>query len=175
MSIYQFLTARANEQAVRFVEHFSPYCHHCREFAPTWTKLAEDTQNTPDPGIHLAQVNCIVNGDFCEQNGIKYFPQLNLYRNGEFVDTFGGARDYEALLSYMNKHAEPTSTPRRPSSVTTPIENPTTTRSMGALHVQTPRADINPSGSVLELSPQNFQDVVDQGPVFVKYFAPWYA
>jgi thioredoxin domain-containing protein 5 len=158
------------------VEHFSPYCHHCRDFAATWTQLTEDTRNTPDPGIHLAQVNCVVYGDLCEGNQIKYFPQLNLYRNGEFVETFGGARDYEALLKYMNRHAEPTATPQIPPSVTKPttIEEPTMTRPAGALHVQTPRADINPSGSVLELGPQNFQEVVDQGPVFVKYFAPWY-
>ncbi|KIM79468.1 hypothetical protein PILCRDRAFT_823363 [Piloderma croceum F 1598] len=164
---------------VWFVEHFSPYCHHCQGFAPTWTHLTEDVMNNPDPGIHLAQINCAVYGDLCEENKVKYFPQLNLYRNGEFVDTFEGVREYDALLEYMNKHAEPTSTltptPQAPPSATSPstVELPTVTKSVEVLHVQTPRADVNPSGSVLELGPHNFQDVVDQGPVFVKYFAPW--
>jgi thioredoxin domain-containing protein 5 len=140
--------------------------------------------NNPDPGIHLAQINCAVYGDLCEENKIKYFPQLNLYRNGEFVDTFEGVREYDTLLKYMNKHAEPTATstststptPQAPPSATSPstVELPTVTKSVEVLHVQTPRADANPSGSVLELGPHNFRDVVDQGPVFVKYFAPWY-
>ena len=130
----------------------------------------------------MAQVNCVIYGDLCEENKIKYFPQLNLYRNGEFVDTFGGAREYDALLEYINKHVEPTSTsiptstPQTPPSVTRPttVEVPTMTKPVEVLHVQTSRADVNPSGSVLELGPHNFQDVVDQGPVFVKYFAPWF-
>jgi hypothetical protein len=136
--------------------------------------------NSPDPGIHLAQVNCVVYGDFCEANKIEYFPKLNLYRNGEFVDTFAGAREYDALLEYVSKHAEPTSTPQAPPSATSPqtsqttVEAPTMTKPVEVLHVQTPRADINPSGSVLALGSHNFQDVVNQGPVFVKYFAPWY-
>lgn len=46
----------------RFIEHFSPYCGHCRRFAPTWTQLVEETEKQADPGIHLAQVNCAVDG-----------------------------------------------------------------------------------------------------------------
>jgi len=138
--------------------------------------------NNPDPGIHLAQINCAVYGDLCEENKIKYFPQLNLYRNGEFVDTYEGVREYDPLLEYMNKHAEPTSTSistqtsQAPPSVASPsaVKPPTMTKPVEVLHIQTPRADVNPSGSVLELGPHDFQDVVDQGPVFVKYFAPWY-
>lgn len=169
MSFYHSHSRRVTEHGVRFIEHFSPYCHHCRDFAPTWTQLVEDTKNALDPGIHLAQINCLVYGDLCEENKIGYFPQLNLYRNGEFVEIFGGARDYDALLEYINKHAEPTSPPSVPTLTAVQVPSP-----VEALHVQTPRADINPAGSVLELGPHNFQDVIDQGPVFVKFFAPWY-
>lgn len=44
-----------------FVEHFSPYCGHCRNFAPTWEKLVEDCEKEI-PSVHLAQVNCAVHG-----------------------------------------------------------------------------------------------------------------
>jgi Thioredoxin len=46
----------------RFIEHYSPYCHHCRDFAPTWTKLVEDIGSLEDPGISFAQVNCATHG-----------------------------------------------------------------------------------------------------------------
>lgn len=159
------------------MEHFSPYCGHCKSFAPTWAQLAGDTASTPDPGIQLAQVNCVVHGDLCTANKISGYPQLNLYRNGEFVETYKKARDYDLLLAYINKHSEPTSKPKIAApSVTTPaaIQAPTTTKPVEVLHVQTPRADINPSGAVIPLTPDNFQDVIDQSPTFVKFFAPWY-
>lgn len=44
-----------------FVEHFSPYCVHCRRFAPTWEKLVEECEQEI-PSVHLAQVNCAVHG-----------------------------------------------------------------------------------------------------------------
>jgi hypothetical protein len=44
-----------------FVEHFSPYCVHCRQFAPTWEKLVGDCEKEI-PSVHLAQVDCSVNG-----------------------------------------------------------------------------------------------------------------
>lgn len=52
-------------QGVWFIEHFSPYCHHCRQFAPTWEKLVQENEAAPGSGIHLAQVNCAVNGGAC--------------------------------------------------------------------------------------------------------------
>ena len=51
-----------NSSNSRFIEHFSPYGHHCRAFAPTWTQLVEANDKKADPGIHLAQVNCAVHG-----------------------------------------------------------------------------------------------------------------
>jgi len=158
---------------VWLIEHFSPYCHHCRDFAPTWSKLVEETRHSSNPGIQLAQVNCVVYGDLCEENKITYFPQLNLYRDGEFVDTFTGGRDYDLLRDYMEKHAEPTSSSSPSMVAPTTVEAPTMTTPSEVLHVQTSRADVNPSGSVLPLEPNNFQEVVDQGPVFIKFFAPW--
>jgi thiol-disulfide isomerase/thioredoxin len=47
-------------KGVWFVEHFSPYCGHCRAFAPTWEKLVEYSENSA--GVQLAQVDCSVNG-----------------------------------------------------------------------------------------------------------------
>lgn len=47
----------------RFIEHFSPYCRHCRNFEPTWNRVVDNFEKEkPDLGIHLAQVNCALNG-----------------------------------------------------------------------------------------------------------------
>ena len=55
-----------SNKVTRFVEHFSPYCHHCKAFMPTWEKLVDKYENMPNPGIHLAQVNCAVHGGVAE-------------------------------------------------------------------------------------------------------------
>jgi thiol-disulfide isomerase/thioredoxin len=43
-----------------FVEYFSTYCGHCRQFAPTWEKLANSADD--HKGVEMAQVNCMMSG-----------------------------------------------------------------------------------------------------------------
>jgi thioredoxin-like negative regulator of GroEL len=44
-----------------FVEHFSPYCIHCKNFLPTWEKLVK-VAGKELPEVRLAQVNCVEHG-----------------------------------------------------------------------------------------------------------------
>lgn len=46
----------------RFIEYFSPYCRHCRNFEPTWNRVVDEFEKKPGLGINLAQVNCALNG-----------------------------------------------------------------------------------------------------------------
>ncbi|KAF8217811.1 hypothetical protein K438DRAFT_1795686 [Mycena galopus ATCC 62051] len=55
-------------QGVWFIEFYSPYCGHCR--------------NEQSGGVELAQVDCSVNGDLCDAQNVKGYPQMNLYRDG---------------------------------------------------------------------------------------------
>ena len=43
-----------------FVEHTSPHCWHCRNFAPTWEKLANSEDD--HKGVEMAQIDCAMNG-----------------------------------------------------------------------------------------------------------------
>lgn len=44
-----------------FIEHFSPYCGHCTQFAPTWEKLVGEAEKEI-PDVTLAKIDCIVHG-----------------------------------------------------------------------------------------------------------------
>lgn len=33
--------------------------------------------------------------------------------------------------------------------------------------------NVNPHGAVTVLTPSNFKSVVEEGPVFIKFYAPW--
>ncbi|KAJ4471993.1 protein disulfide isomerase [Lentinula aciculospora] len=146
---------------VWFIEHFSPYCGHCRAFASTWEELVEKNKegSADATGVKLAQINCAVHGDLCSANNVKGYPQMNLYNNGELVETFKGARDLERLSEFLKRHApnSPLSTPPLPEI------------SQEVTHDANP----NPSGSVLVLDSSNFQSTIQEGPAFVKFFAPW--
>ncbi|KZT63979.1 thioredoxin-like protein [Daedalea quercina L-15889] len=141
---------------VWFIEHFSPYCGHCRNFLPTWEQLVKENANMSDPGIHLAQVNCAVHGDLCRDHGVDGYPQMNLYRDGKFVETYRQSRAYDLLTSYLSAHAEPTSLPALPGTTEAPVAT-----------------DVNPDGKVYALDEKTFQNAVDEGHIFIKFYAPW--
>ena len=156
----------------RFVEFFSPYCAHCRHFAPTWKELVADVYKIPNLSLKMGQMNCAVHGgaslpslnpnqlltvirDKCQELKVSGWPQLNLYKDGEFVDTFKKARELKALKEYLDKHLV---------SETHPPPSPPP---------KAPARILNPEGKVLELDERNFSDEIKKGGAFVKFFAPW--
>jgi len=44
-----------------FIEHFSPYCSHCKHFKPTWEQLVVEAK-TEIPLVNMATVDCIMYG-----------------------------------------------------------------------------------------------------------------
>ncbi|KIY51914.1 thioredoxin-domain-containing protein [Fistulina hepatica ATCC 64428] len=154
------------EHGVWFIEYFSPYCAHCRAFAPDWETLGEEvSQEDKLPKVHMAQVDCAVHGDLCESHDVKGYPTMRLYRDGTFVEQFKGSRSMERLHAFLNfrrgdpypedKPAEPEPAPA-PPEVTAP-------------------PPLNLDGEVLALSQDTFLNTIAQGPAFVKFYAPWCA
>lgn len=150
-----------------FIEHYSPYCGHCRDFAPTWDKLVETTDKNA-PSVHLAQVNCAIYGggcfymhwgfifdlihpDFCTESGIKGYPTLTMYKDGHAVEKYNGNRKLDNLEAFIGRHVEQ-ATLAEPGVA---------------------RAIINTEGEVLDLTSESFSHNLAKGPMFVKFFAPW--
>jgi thiol-disulfide isomerase/thioredoxin len=80
---------------------------------------------------------------------------MNLYKNGEFMETFKGARELPRLKDFLKKYAKP----EAPEPV--------------AVIEAEPSRIYNPSGTVTVLDDSNFQATLDDGPVFAKFYAPW--
>ncbi|GAA6039738.1 hypothetical protein JCM8097_001378 [Rhodosporidiobolus ruineniae] len=87
------------------VEHYSPYCGHCRSFAPKWKELVDTYSTAADlHDFHFAQVDCASNGDLCHSHDVKYYPSIFLYVDGAFVEEFEERRTLENLGKFVEEH-----------------------------------------------------------------------
>ena len=93
---------------------------------------------------------------------------MKLFNSGAIVETFSGNRELPILKDFLLKHAPiplaPSTTPSEPNSKTVVEPDPEPEP-----HVPT----LNPSGKVVSLDPSTFYSTLAQGPIFVKFFAPW--
>jgi thioredoxin domain-containing protein 5 len=156
-----------------FIEHFSPYCSHCKHFKPTWEQLVAETQ-TEIPEVKTATVDCIMYGDLCDKNNINSYPTLLMFEDGKQVDQFRGARDLPALKTFMKRHIKvaPESEPEpKPKADAEPA--PEAPPAKIAPPTQAPKPRVNTDGQVISLDADTFTKTLAKGPAFVKFFAPW--
>jgi thioredoxin domain-containing protein 5 len=113
--------------------------------------------------------------DLCDANGVTGYPQLQLYRDGELVEQYKQAREFDRIKDWLLQHAPSpvASETETPQDDETTTEAPAPTSVPVPLRVQTSREAANPSGSVISLDAKTFPDMLSHGPVFVKFFAPW--
>ncbi|KAF2717354.1 protein disulfide isomerase [Polychaeton citri CBS 116435] len=159
--------ASAIKDGYSLVEFFSPYCGHCKHFAPTWQTLYElyytsnplpssssGSRETHDDmnsftrfyDFRFARVDCVANGDACSQHEIKSFPSIVLFKNGEQVKKNSGDRS----LSFMSEWVEETLESIKPG--TRPAKGPKLP-AVKAQSVQPPGADGVASGAASSRSP----------------------
>jgi protein disulfide-isomerase len=111
------------------VEFFSPYCGHCKHFAPTWQTMYEfyytddpvpQSEGTEDDlngftkyyDFHFAKVDCVANGDACAAHNIGSFPTVVLFKDGVKVSSNTGAQN----LAFMSTWVEETLETIKPGS-----------------------------------------------------------
>ncbi|KIM20922.1 hypothetical protein M408DRAFT_118006 [Serendipita vermifera MAFF 305830] len=160
------LTAATFDESTKhntwFVEFFSPWCGHCKAFKPTWEELVISRED--HPRLSLAQVDCVADGDLCNAQDIKYYPQLRLYRNHSngtrTAETFDSSRSLSTLEQWLDERV-----PR----ITAP---PTQNHPVPNQQTLAPK-EYNTQGKVLVLGSDDFQERVAREPTMVKFFAPW--
>lgn len=95
-------------------------------------------------------------GDLCKQHKVEAFPTLQLYVNGQHVDTFplGQPRTWEALTNFMS------------DKVDMYLEDVIATPS--------PINIPNPDGVSVDLDMDQLKKIIGSGdPWFIKFYAPW--
>ncbi|KAF1982672.1 putative disulfide isomerase [Aulographum hederae CBS 113979] len=114
---------KAIQEGNWMIEFFSPYCGHCKAFAPTWQTFYEFyytsnplTTSKPD-GDHLntfsryydfkfARVDCVANGDACAKYNVHSFPTVVLFKDGKSVKESVGDKSMEKISTFMEEALE---------------------------------------------------------------------
>ncbi|KAG9096733.1 hypothetical protein FS749_007856 [Ceratobasidium sp. UAMH 11750] len=105
----------------------------------------------------MAQVNCIAQGDLCNANKVTGYPQVMLFQDGEKLAEYAGDRSHDDLSKFVDEHVAKYTQSTSESKIS---PTPETTH-------------LNPDGTVLVVSPDNFEKTLAEGPTFIKFYAPW--
>lgn len=90
------------------VEFYAPWCGHCKKLTPEYAAAAAHLA-TLDPPRFVAKVDATEQKAVAERFGVKGFPTLHWFVNGERQDYTGG-REKDTIVSWILKKTGPPST-----------------------------------------------------------------
>ncbi|XP_018423221.1 PREDICTED: protein disulfide-isomerase A2 [Nanorana parkeri] len=93
------------------VEFYAPWCGHCQELAPKYSKAAETLKDQTSEA-RLAKVDATVESALGEEFGVKGYPTLLFFKGGNRTSRidFGGRRDADGIVNWMLRRMEPSTT-----------------------------------------------------------------
>jgi len=132
------------------VEFFAPWCGHCKKLAPIWEELATKAKGT----FNVAKVDCTVESSVCTDKGVRGYPTVKFFSNGE-THEYSGQRTVEAFTSYVEKIKNPAQadTPKAEEKKEAPVQ------------------DAN--SNVVVLGDANFAEKTKEGDWIIEFYAPW--
>jgi thioredoxin domain-containing protein 5 len=83
------------------------WCGHCKRLVPAWDELGEKAgSGALGEKVHIGKVDCTVHRDVCSANGVRGYPTLLLFKNGNKEGIkYSGAREVESMSSWVKENA----------------------------------------------------------------------
>lgn len=85
------------------VKFFAPWCGHCKKMAPDFKEAATELKGKAT----LVDVDATVEKSLAEKYGIRGFPTLKLFSNGELLSDYKGSRTKEDIVKYIERSMLP--------------------------------------------------------------------
>mmetsp|Transcript_12814 Transcript_12814/g.21696 ORF Transcript_12814/g.21696 Transcript_12814/m.21696 type:complete len:145 (-) Transcript_12814:95-529(-) len=89
---------------VHFIKFFAPWCGHCKRLGPTWGQLGDAFSD--HSVVKIASVDCTQHKTTCQNAGIRGYPTLKVFANGEEYKGHKGGRDLASLKSFIEDAAK---------------------------------------------------------------------
>ena len=83
------------------IEFYAPWCGHCKKLAPVYLEVA-DALKAQDAPVRVAKVDATEHPKAAGEFGVKGYPTLFYFHNGEKID-YTGQRNKEGMLNYLLK------------------------------------------------------------------------
>lgn len=74
---------------------------------PAWDQLGDEFKDSKT--VVIGDVDCTVHQDLCSEHGVKGYPTVKYFTNGEWSDYEGG-RDFDALKEFADSNLGPSCT-----------------------------------------------------------------
>lgn len=102
-----------------FVDFWAPWCGPCRALEPLFEQMAEAYRDQ----IRFTKINADDNKALVRRFNVRGLPTLLLFRDGQVIETFNGARSKSGFTNLLDRHVQ------RPITV-----NATPARALCAFH-----------------------------------------
>nr|DAC80631.1 TPA_inf: thioredoxin domain-containing protein 5 [Conus magus] len=137
------------QKGFHFVKFYAPWCGHCKRLAPTWEELAKSFAGNQQ--VSVSKVDCTVSTKLCTSQGVRGYPTLVLFNDGDKLEQYQGSRSLEDLKGFVTNKME----------------------EVLGFQQQEAVPEEEQEEAVVDLTADTFEEVISDGLTFVKFFAPW--
>ncbi|KAJ3439295.1 protein disulfide-isomerase a6 [Anaeramoeba flamelloides] len=138
------------EQGPWLIKFFAPWCGHCKRMAPAFEEAAKKL----DGEVKVGGVDCTENRDICNKFGVRGYPTIKFFNDGKEFTEYSGDRSVDHFVEFCNEKAKEAK--EQPKEEEKKEEE-----------------EKDEKEYVKELLSENFEELTEQGPWLIKFFAPW--
>ncbi|KAL3809356.1 hypothetical protein ACHAXA_009064 [Cyclostephanos tholiformis] len=84
-----------------FLKFYAPWCGHCKTLAPVLESVAPFLAGK----MAIGKIDCTIEKELCKTHGVRGYPTLKYYRDGEYHD-YPSGRDADSIIAFGEKMSD---------------------------------------------------------------------